>query len=69
MLVNICLSICLILCKMGDYMYLFLLNCYILRKIDEEYLKKMVEKGKITQEECDMIIATPQIEITNIGGM
>lgn len=47
-------------------MYLFLLNCYIMRKIDEEYLRRMVEKGKITQEECDMIVATPQIE--NNGG-
>lgn len=48
-------------------MYTFLLNCWILRKIDEDYLNRMVEKGKITQLECDMIIATPQID--NNGGM
>ena len=47
-------------------MYLFLLNCWILRKIDEEYLVDKVSKGKITQAECDMIIATPQIDN---GGM
>jgi hypothetical protein len=50
-------------------MYTFLLNMWILRKIDEDYIKDKVAKGKITQIECDMIIATPQIETTNNGGM
>lgn len=42
-------------------MYQFLLNMWIMKKIDEAYLDRMVEKGYITAEEKQMIIATPQL--------
>jgi hypothetical protein len=32
-----------------------------MRKVDEQYLQVQVTKGRITQEEMDMIIATPQL--------
>lgn len=41
-------------------MYGFLLNMWIMKKIDSVYLSKMVTLGRITQEESDMIQATPQ---------
>ena len=42
-------------------MYNFLLNMWIMKKVYEEYLQKRVLKGQITQDEYEMIIATPQI--------
>jgi len=42
-------------------MYGFLLNMWIVKKIDEVYLDAMVVKGRITQMEEDMILATPQV--------
>lgn len=42
-------------------MYNFLLNMWIMRRIDEKYLQARVTKGQITQQEYEMIIATPQI--------
>ncbi len=42
-------------------MYQFLLNMWILRKIDEIYLTRMVEKRYLTEEEKSMILVTPQI--------
>lgn len=42
-------------------MYQFLLNMWIMNRIDEEYLTRMVTKGRITEEEKQMIAATPQI--------
>nr|DAP87177.1 MAG TPA: hypothetical protein [Caudoviricetes sp.] len=41
-------------------MYGFLLNMWIMKKVDESYLQKRVAKGQITQDEYEMIIATPQ---------
>jgi len=41
--------------------YPFLLNMWIMKKIDEDYLDIQVKKGRITKEEKDMIIATPQL--------
>lgn len=41
-------------------MYNFLLNMWIMNRIDEDYLQIRVKKGQITQEEYEMIIATPQ---------
>lgn len=43
-------------------MYNFLLNMWIMKKVDEEYLQKRVAKRQITQEEYEMIVATPQID-------
>lgn len=42
-------------------MYNFLLNMWIMKKVDEQYLQARVTKGQITQQEHEMIIATPQI--------
>ena len=43
-------------------MYNFLLNMWIMRKVDEAYLTNMVTKGRITEEEKQMILATPQVQ-------
>ena len=42
-------------------MYNFLLNMWIMKRIDEAYLTNMVTKGRITEEEKQMILATPQV--------
>ncbi|PTQ84794.1 hypothetical protein C8U37_107162 [Trichococcus patagoniensis] len=42
-------------------MYGFLLNMWIMGKIDEDYLIAQVAKRRITEEEKAMILATPQI--------
>ena len=42
-------------------MYAFLLNMFIMGKIDEDYLEGQVAKKRITQEEKAMILATPQV--------
>ena len=42
-------------------MYQFLLNMWIMRKVDEDYLKGQVSKDRITEEEKQMILATPQV--------
>ena len=47
--------------KNMSLVYQFLLNMWIMRRIDEEYLKGQVARGHITQEEYEMIIATPQL--------
>lgn len=41
-------------------MYAFLLNMWIMKRIDEEYLMKVTKVGRITEVERDMILATPQ---------
>lgn len=40
--------------------YAFFLNMWIMRKIDESYLEAQVGKGRITENEKAMILATPQ---------
>lgn len=42
-------------------MYNFLLNMWIMKKVDEPYLTNMVAKGRITEQEKQMILATPQV--------
>lgn len=44
-------------------MYQFLLNMWIMRKVDETYLQARVAKEQISQKEYEMIIATPQIPV------
>lgn len=39
----------------------FITNMWIMKKIDEAYLTAQVTKGRITEEEKAMILATPQI--------
>jgi len=41
--------------------YGFLLNMWIMKRIDENYLGSMVTLNRITEEEKQMILATPQI--------
>lgn len=41
--------------------YGFLLNMWIMKRIDEVYLTQMVTLKRITEEEKQMILATPQI--------
>lgn len=41
-------------------MYTFLLNMWIMGKVDETYLTGQVSKGRITEEEKEMILASPQ---------
>lgn len=43
-------------------MYKFLLTQWKLGKIDEEYLQKKVEEGKITPEQYTEIINTEQVK-------
>lgn len=43
-------------------MYSFLINMWIMRKIDQEYLQARVNKGQITEQEFDQIILTAQVE-------
>lgn len=42
-------------------MYQFLLNMWVMKKVDTVFLQGQVTKGRITQQEYDMIIATPQV--------
>lgn len=42
--------------------YGFLLNMWIMNRIDEDYLTTMVTKGRITEEEKNMILSTPQYD-------
>lgn len=46
-------------------LYPFLLNMWIMNKVDEVYLQGQVQRGHITQEEYEMIIVTPQLPKTN----
>lgn len=43
-------------------MYNFLLNMWMMGRVDEAYLQKQVTKERITQEEYDMIVATPKLD-------
>lgn len=40
--------------------YTFLLNMWIMGKVDDNYLTGQVEKGRITEEEKEMILTSPQ---------
>lgn len=40
--------------------YAFLLNMWIMKKVDETYLLGQLQKGRITQTEYEMITTTPQ---------
>ena len=41
--------------------YPFLLNMWIMKRLDEQYLNQMVALKRITEEEKEMILATPQL--------
>lgn len=40
--------------------YTFLLNMWIMKKVDGDYLQGQVIKKRITSEEREMIMASPQ---------
>ncbi len=42
-------------------MYNFLLNMWVMKRITETQVQNAVNKGYVTQEEANMILATPQI--------
>lgn len=42
-------------------MYPFLLNMWIMKRIDEAYLDVQVAKGRIDKDEKTMILVTPQL--------
>lgn len=42
-------------------MYGFILNMWIMGRIDETYVEEQHKRGRITEEEKDMILSTPQI--------
>lgn len=42
-------------------MYGFILNMWIMKQIDENYLDLQIIKKRITTEQKNMIMATPQI--------
>jgi hypothetical protein len=44
-------------------MYNFILNMWIMRKINEAKVAEYVDKGYITQVEADIILATPQMAV------
>lgn len=41
-------------------LYSFLLNMWIMGKVDEDYLQGQVNRKRITTEEREMIMATPK---------
>ena len=41
--------------------YNFILNMWVMRKINEAKVQEYVTKGYITQDEANMILATPQV--------
>lgn len=43
------------------FMYSFILNMWIMKKVNETKVQSYVVKGYITQLEADVILATPQI--------
>lgn len=47
---------------MNDNMYGFLLNMWIMNRIEVDYLDAMVKKSFITADEKEMIAATPQVD-------
>lgn len=45
-------------------MYKFIVDMWKQRRVDEAYVLYQLEKKRITQEEADTILATPQNPIT-----
>lgn len=43
--------------------YIFLLNMWIMKKVDEDYLQGQVDRKRISLDEKNMIISTPQASI------
>lgn len=43
-------------------MYQFILNQWILKRVDENFVQLQYSKGRITETEKNMILATQQID-------
>ena len=43
--------------------YAFLLNMWIMKKVDETYLQGQIDRKRITTDEKNMIMMTPQADI------
>lgn len=43
-------------------MYGFILNMWIMNRCDEHFVQTQYRVGRITEQERDMILATPQIK-------
>lgn len=41
-------------------MYAFLLNMWMMKRVDEAFINNQVQRGFITGDEANMILATPQ---------
>ena len=46
---------------MKSEMYGFILNMWIMGRIEQDYVKEQTRRGRITEEERDMIMAAPRI--------
>lgn len=46
-------------------LYPFILNMWVMGK-DETYVKNALVKGYITEEECDIILATPKLSALSL---
>ena len=46
---------------MRSEMYGFILNMWIMGRIEQDYVVEQARRGRLTEEERDMILATPQI--------
>lgn len=42
-------------------MYEFILNMWIMGRVDEAFVETQFQRGRITEQERDMILATPRI--------
>lgn len=41
--------------------YNFILNMWVMKRIDATFVQTQVTQGRLTQDEADMILATPQV--------
>lgn len=42
-------------------MYGFILNMWIMNKVDENYVEAQCNRGRLTDQERDMILSTPKL--------
>lgn len=40
--------------------YAFVLNMWMMKRVDETFIYGQVQLGRLTQDEAEMILATPQ---------
>ena len=42
-------------------MYNFILNMWIMKRVDQHFVEAQFQRNRITEEEKNMILATPQV--------